>query len=835
MTDRGAVEHYDELRGEKGALRPHWQQFFGSLGPGDQGAELVRRERLLQRQVREHGITYNVYGDRGDDGGGLPRRWSLDLLPFILPQEDWRIIEAAVVQRADLLSRILADAYGEQQLLSRGLLPAALIHGSPRYLRPLRGVRPPGGHFLHLVAFDLARSPQGSWWVASQRTQAPSGLGYALENRLIVSEVFPEVFPALRVQRLASSFRLLLDTLARLAPQDADPQDGAGTVLLTPGPLNETYFEHTSLARYLGIPLVVGPDLTVRDERLFLKTLHGLRRVHTVIRRVDDAFCDPLELRADSALGVPGLVQAVRAGHVLVANALGAGLLESHAMHGFLPGICRELLGTELLVPSRDTWWCGETLAREQAFSRLETARVRPTYGGNDDPALDAAREFVALADWRARIEADPDTYTIQTHVPFSKTPGWHEGRIAPRSALVRVYAFVDAAGKWHAMPGGLTRIAQNNSRVSMQRGGSSADTWVITGDEVDSFSMLARGTRRDGAPVHRRAVSSRAAENLFWMGRYTERADNFVRFARQTLFLLRGDEPAPPQVVREMTRLAAIQGLVPGGRDWPSRRSFERTMLSSLGDPAAYSLSFHLSALLQCASGIRERLSVDHWRTMSATAERLAAALAGGGTKEGSRPGPIRAADAQEALQEVAVGIAALIGAQTDGMTRDDGWRLLTLGRQIERLSSISTVVGELVAGPATSLAAGFDFALALCDCTITYRARNQGSREIPALIDLLVRERANPRSLACCAWIIGEELDRLVAATGTDRAFAPWPQGDAPFPESAELGQENSAGELAALREFAGALRSRALQLSEWLGERYFTHSGAVRAFGI
>jgi uncharacterized circularly permuted ATP-grasp superfamily protein len=509
--------HYDELLDTDGGLRPVWRRFFAQLGMAGLG-DLGRREQMLLGQVREHGVTYNVYSDEN----GAARRWSLDLLPFIIDEPDWKIIEAAVRQRAAVLSAIMRDVYGPQTLLREGLLPPALVLGSPGYLRSLHGVAPPGGIFLHVVAFDLARGPDGRWWVLGHRSQAPSGLGYALENRLIVARLFSDNFAKLRIQRLASSYRRLLETLVRHAPRD--PGEGSGPpriVLLTPGRYNETYFEQAYLAHYLGVPLVEGGDLTVRDDRLFLKTLYGLERVHAVIRRLDDVFCDPLELRPDSALGVPGLIHAIRCGNVLIANALGAAFLESPAIHGFLPGIARRLLDEELLLPPRDSWWCGEAAARARAFATLRTARVRSTYrGAGKKPAITRGTGLLDLADVRAEIERNPDAFTIQSYLPYSKAPCWSRQALVPRSAVLRVFAIADGQGDWHVMPGGLTRIADQQDEVSMQRGGSSADTWVVTGEEVDPFTMLPDRLRADEVVSRRRIVSSRAAENLFgWAG----------------------------------------------------------------------------------------------------------------------------------------------------------------------------------------------------------------------------------------------------------------------------------------------------------------------------
>ncbi|MFZ2990620.1 circularly permuted type 2 ATP-grasp protein, partial [Ideonella sp.] len=360
-AQRGEEGHFDELLGrlnrpvEPGQARPelapNWQRFFRANGA--QGwQDLPNRAARVQRRVREDGATYNVY----DDGPESQRVWPLELLPMLISPEEWAGIERGVVQRTRLLNATLADVYGERRLLDEGLLPPSLVLGHPQYLRPLHGCTPPGGVHLHVVAFDLARGPDGHWWVLGQRTQAPSGLGYLLENRLIISQQFPEAFRDLRVQRLASAFQSLLQGLMRLSPAG----ERSRVVLLTPGPRNETYFEQVFLARYLGLTLVEGGDLTVRANRVYLKTLHGLERVHVVLRRIDDDYLDPLELRSDSALGVPGLLQALRAGEVVVANSPGAGWLESPGLAAFWPGVADRLLGEDLLLPSATSWWCGE-------------------------------------------------------------------------------------------------------------------------------------------------------------------------------------------------------------------------------------------------------------------------------------------------------------------------------------------------------------------------------------------------------------------------------------------------------------------------------------------
>ncbi|OYV01968.1 MAG: hypothetical protein CFE45_02455, partial [Burkholderiales bacterium PBB5] len=477
LTQRATPGHFDEWRGERSAPPvpgepaagpvPHWAQFFSGLGTAG-WLDLPGRLSRVQQRVRDDGATYNVYAERADGA----RAWPLELLPAILTPEDWAVIEHGVLQRARLMEATMADLYGAQTLLRDALLPASLVYAHPQYLRPLHGVAPPGGTHLHIAAFDLARTPAGGFCVLAQRLQAPSGLGYLLENRLIIGRQFHDQFAELNVQRLASTFRGLLDGLLRASPAG----ERSRIVLLTPGPLNETYFEQVFLARYLGITLVEGSDLTVRNHRLYLKTLHGLEQVHVVLRRVDDEFLDPLELRADSALGVPGLLQALRAGHVVMANAPGAGVLESPGLAAFWPAVSRRLLKEELLLPASTSWWCGE--AAVWAHERVELADfvVAPTFPGSSfSPRVAAqltAAERAALAE---RIDADPAAYTLQARMRPGETPVWTDGHLQPRAAVMRVFALADGDGGWRVLPGAMTRVAGRQALGEGLRGGAEA------------------------------------------------------------------------------------------------------------------------------------------------------------------------------------------------------------------------------------------------------------------------------------------------------------------------------------------------------------------------
>jgi len=817
--------HFDELRAADGSLREPWQQFFTHLGSGG-FPDLDRRLETIGRQVREDGITYNVYSD----AGGAPRPWSLDLLPFIISAAEWTQIEQGLAQRASLLSKIMRDIYGTQRLLTDGLLPPALVLGNPGYLRPLAGSVPAGGTFLHIMAFDLARAADGRWWVVSQRTQSPSGLGYALQNRIITRRLFPDAFREMHVQRLASSYRRLLDTLTRLSATTDESNAAPRVVLLTPGPYSETYFEHAYLARYLGIPLVEGGDLTVRDDRVFLKTLHGLQRVHAIVRRLDDDFCDPLELRPDSTLGVPGLLQAIRARQVVVANAVGSGFLESPALNGFLPAIARRFFDQELLLPSLPSWWCGERAAFEQIGDALADKVIKPTFPNTPyrpafEPVIGLDLDAGQRALLKRRIEADPDAYTVQDYLPLSQAATWQDGAIALRSAMVRVFAISDGS-RWHAMPGGLTRVAAREMQiVSMQRGGSSADTWVLTPGPVDEFSMLPAPLQPEDLVRIPRVVTSRAAENLFWMGRYAERAEFSVRLARAIIMRLSDDNEDAPAVLEAVGELAVQHGLVPDGAPSPARSAhgaavFERVLQSGLTVANGVTgVEFNLTALTSAASQIRERLSSEHWRLVVETAagfrDDCARARSGG---------EYSADEVLGVLAHLGVRLAAITGAQTDRMTRDDGWRLLAIGRHLERLGALARALRVLIECHAITHDTGFDLALELFDSTITYRSMYQSRQELPPLLDLVVMNTDNPRALACVARRLTREIQRLPAGdAGELLAHLPPPDD---WPALAELCLVEGTTHTNAIA-FAARIADAADAISNDIGGRYFSHA--------
>ncbi|RYF43026.1 MAG: A circularly permuted ATPgrasp family protein [Comamonadaceae bacterium] len=837
LAPPAAPGHYDELRGgvsapapgttgatntiaDRARLTSTWGQFFENLG-SEGFRDLNRRTVNLARQVRDNGITYNVYAD----ANGPQRPWSLDLFPLIVTPQSWQQIEAGVLQRVKLLDRVMADVYGPQQLLAGNLLPPALVQGHKGYLRPMHGVKPAGGTHLHIAAFDLARDPSGAWWVVSQRTQAPSGLGYLLENRLIISRLFPEAFSGMKVQRLAACYRALVDGLLAMSPGKGDTR----IVLLTPGPYNETYFEHAFLARYLGLTLVEGSDLTVRDQRLYLKTLQGLEPVHGILKRLDDEFLDPLELRSDSRLGVPGLLQAIRAGNVLVANAPGSAFLESTALLGFLPALSRKLLGEELLLPSLATWWCGERAAMEAVLPRLAESVIKPTYGATG-AVLGKSLSRRELDEWAGRIVREADDHTVQAYLPPSQMPTWQRERLAPRSLMLRVFAVSDGPQSWRVLPGGLTRIAGGTMEISsMQRGGSSADTWVLTDGEVDATSLLHQDQPAVEVGHRSRSATSRAAENLFWLGRYTERTENTTRLARLVLESLNGEDQSSLPLLAWLSELATDHALVlpavPPATQ--SRRVFERSLIASLaGGEDNTSVGYNLGALRNAASAVRERLSQEQWNIIVRAEQEFIR-----GCAICTEDGDFSPVEALRVLEQLSSHTAAMTGAQTDRMTRDDGWRLLSSGRHLERLGFLASALAWGFETGAVFDEGGFEALVALFDSTITFHAQYQQRHDLPALLDLLVLDRDNPRSLG---WVAQTLRGRLAKLAGSAPGEVPEIALTVPDPQHWSLEamcERDSEGQYANLLTLLQQCTAAAYQLSDDLGARYFTHSGDAR----
>ena len=749
-TYQNSAQVYDEMLAAPGTLRPHWERFIQALDAMG-GENLGKRWEHARQTIRENGVTYNVYGDPR----GVNRPWELDTIPLLMPEEEWRGLEEGLIQRARLLNLIVSDLYGRQSLLLEGHLPPALVFANPAFLRPCHGFPVPGGIYLHHLAVDLARSPDGQWWVLSDRTQAPSGTGYALENRVVLSGTFPDLFRDCQVQRLASFFRAFRETLSSIAP----PRGGRPRiVILTPGPFNETYFEHSYLARYLGFTLVQGSDLTVRENRVFVKMLEGLQPVDVILRRLDDSFCDPLELRGDSFLGVSGLVQAVKAGNVVVANALGSGLVETAAIMPFLPGLCSRFLGEPLRLPSVATWWCGQHSAQQYVSDHLEQIVIKPAFPSVAmEPVfgreLSAARRDKLVELIRQR----PYAFVGQEQVALSTAPVWANKQLQPRSIVLRAY-LVASGDSYRVMPGGLTRmsVGPDTSVVSMQQGGGSKDTWVLSSGPVDTFSLLAPPDQ----PVELRRstndLPSRVADDVFWLGRYVERAEDTARLLRTILTRLTGEARASGKT--ELTLLVQIYGCLRpsfGLTDTPKADlagELERDLFLTIFDETrAGSLRDTMQQIDRVAVSVRDRLSTDTLRILSQLGIR-------------TRPkGYVPMGDVISLLNRAIIALVAFRGIEMENITRGPGWRFLNIGRRLERSSHLTQLLRRLLVSYQPANAPLLEMLLEVADSSMTYRSRYFTTLQPEPVLDLLIADENNPRSLAFQLADLSEHFARL------------------------------------------------------------------------
>jgi uncharacterized circularly permuted ATP-grasp superfamily protein/uncharacterized alpha-E superfamily protein len=694
-------------------------------------AEFRRRAETARRLIQEQGITYNVYGD----ARGIERPWQLDPFPLMMNPQEWAGIERALTQRARLINSILADAYGPQDLVRTAWLPPALVFGQPEFMRAAHGIRPPSGTFLHFYAADLARSPDGRWWVVSDRTQIPTGAGYALANRLVTSRILSEAFRDCRVQRLAAFFREVQMGLARLTHRKSEEPR---VVVLTPGPFNETYFEQAYLARYLGYSLVEGQDLTVRDGRVYLKTLSGLEPVDVILRRVDDDFCDPLELRRNSILGVPGLVEALRSGNVAVANALGCGVMQSPAMMAFLPGLCRHVLGEELLMPSVATWWCGQKKAEEHVLSRLDHLRIRPAIRAG----VAGHPEELGSDEIARRIRFQPHLWAAQERIRYSSVPFWDGSKFVPRPLLLRVYVIASEHG-YRVMPGGLARVGfeEESINVSMQRGGSSKDVWVTSNAPVDEVTLLS-STRTGELRRVGNNLPSRLADNFFWLGRYAERADATARILRSALTRFHPEAATDPRgFIRPLLETLEEQGQLGRSETSTSAEALEAELLAAVYDQQRPgSLRALGERVEQLALFVRDRTSVDVWRALHQLGECV---------MPGDPDQPIMSQDAVGAINRMLLVVASFYGFARENMTRAQGWRFIDMGQRIERSIYLCTLLECALRSEEAENPSLLEALLDVADSTLTYRSRYNLLPNIAAVYDLVLLDETNPRSL--------------------------------------------------------------------------------------
>ena len=791
---------YDELIDPAGEVRAHWRpllEAFADLGPDG----LQRRFAAADQALASSGAFYRVY----DDAGGADRAYSLSHVPVVISADDWATISTGLKQRADLIEAILSDVYGGGDLIDSGLIPGSLVAGSPEYLRPLVGVQPRLGRHLTFYAADIGRDALGNWWVLRDRTQAPSGSGYALENRIALSSGLGEIYSGYGVERLAGYFSKARTTLSNRCEAG-----DAGVCLLSPGPLNETYFEHVYLARYLGFRLIEGQDLTVQNDRVYLRTVQGLRPVNVVVRRIDADFADPIELATRSQLGVAGLVSALRGGNVALANSLGSGLIEGGAFLSFLPALSRHILGERLAMPNVATWWCGQPAERALVLSNLDELTVASAFSqGSGLPAetavLNSNLDDDGLARLRRNIELRGVDYVGLERVHLSTTPVWTGSRLEPRPFVLRVFLVASDDG-WDVMPGGLALVGDhaNQTILTMQRGAKAADAWVLAppGAKSDTISLLPDA---DTLEIRRAsgALPSRAADNLFWFGRYLERAEMTLRIVRALSSGQIEAEAGGGPVAGALSDVLFKWGAAGNYSDVAS------TVRSALAD---FSMPASVARLLDNAhavgSIIRNRFPQDGWRAL-VDAQAVLATFNGGEEAAGS------------VVLELLRDLSVIRGIELDGMNRLAGWRFMKLGTRIERAILVCRLVRYLAPpGAGSGVLAAL---LEIDNCQITYRVRYPHGAARRPVLDLVLLDESNPRGLIYAVQTIADHARAVaqLSADGTDEDGA------------ALLGRLVSA--VAALD--IDALEAPALigvenmlmQLSDHITARYFDLSGA------
>ena len=819
---------YDEMYANKVKVLPYWERFMAALDSmGTENLELRRRE--AQRLLRENGVTYNVYGDSKN----LTRPWQLDPVPLLISSEEWVAIESGLKERAELLDLILKDIYDKQTLLKKGLLPPELVFGHEGFLHPCVGALQKQKRQLTIYSANLARGPNGRMWVLDDRAQAPSGSGYALENRTVMTRVLPDIFRQTQVHRLSGFFKSLHKGLVDIAPhKKEDPR----IVILTPGPLNETYFEHAYLAAYLGYTLVQGGDLTVRDGKVWLKSLSGLQAVDVILRRVDDSFCDPLALRSESKLGVAGLLEAVRRGNVAIANPLGSSVLENPGLMAFLPRLARYFLNDELKLPSIATWWCGQARERDFVLQHLDSLVIKPINRGFGNHAVfggslsSKEKEYL-----RSQILAKPHLFIGQEQVSFSTLPAFIDQKIEPRNAVLR--NFVVASGSdYEVMPGGLTRVARqkDNFIVSNQAGGISKDTWVLATEPDKPVSLWTQPKRNQLIDADTEALTSRAADNLFWVGRHLERTEAVTRLLRVILTKLREvfefKDPLDAECLGVLLRtFTQVTGTYPGfiKCDESFLKEPEAELISLVKDGFRRgSLTANIQAFFQAAFSIRDLWSQDTWRSVDNIHRRW---------QQRINNLELRIEQLPSHLDDLMTGIVAFTGLTSESMTREAAWLMLDSGRRLERALALISLLRSTLALRHEDILQNqvLESVLVATDSLTIYQRRYRSYIQLPLVLELLLLDEAHPRSVAYQLHELSVHISALPRCkrsgqiTAEERVILK-AYTDLKLCNVQELTQVNEEdGVYQQFEELLSNTTDLLWQLSELIAEAYFSHS--------
>jgi uncharacterized circularly permuted ATP-grasp superfamily protein/uncharacterized alpha-E superfamily protein len=777
---------YDEFAGPQGGIRDGWVGLADGLRSYG-GADLRRAQWEVARLLEDDGVTYTpgpassiTFADQSAPPLGRPPEpqplaeqlpWRLDPLPLVLQEREWSALEAGVVQRSELLDAIVADLYGAQKLLAGRHLPVPAVLDHDEYLRTMVGTAVSPSLFM--VAVDLGRDDDGRWKVMSDRTQAPSGAGYAMQNRRVVSRVMPEVYHAAHLHRLTPFFQAMRTALVDAAPARVE---NPRVVVLSPGTLSETAFDQAFLASLLGFPLVEGRDLTVRDGRVWMRVLGKLEEVDVILRRVDSIWTDPLELRPGSRLGVAGLVECVRHGTVSVVNTIGSGIVENPALMPYLPDLCERLLGQPLRLPSVETWWCGDPDSLRYVTEHLDDLVIRPTSRGRGRSVRALALSKEKREQVLAMIRATPHRFVAQQVLNLSSAPTTVDDRLVPRNVVLRSFAVRDGSS-YTAMLGGLARVSDDadesrGALVTAPGGGIAKDVWVVSEHPIIAGRPAGVRVRGEGdqlaAPVDAAAAAMvpRVLSDLFWFGRYAERAEDLLRLVLATRTVAIETDMDTTQghalevLQHAVTRVSTTYpGFLTAGRQlMPELRSLLLDRHRS--GTAAQSLS----SLSLAAQGVRDQLSDDVWMVL-ADIERASAALAANPYDQG-----LQLTDASERILS---GLLALAGIVSENMVRDAGWYMLDTGRGLERALQVLSLLQATVCAerPWDTERLVLEAVLTASESIVTFRRRYRGRDRVEAAVELLVTDVRNPRSVAYQVERILGDLRAIPNASPTAR----------------------------------------------------------------
>lgn len=819
---------YDEMFSAAGQCRQHGQRMLDELTRLGT-TELDRRFRQAEKLVQDDGVTFNTF----DEAGESSRPWNLDIVPAMFSRRDFKQLDDALVQRATLLEKVLDDLLGPQKLLREKVIPAEILLGHPGFHRAYHNLQPSNRRRLTVYAADLARSPDGRWWVTGDRVRSPSGLGFILENRIVTSRVLPGVFRAARPRRLAPFFVRLRETLREMAPRY---RENPRTVVLSRGADSPTYFEDVYLARYLGYTLAEGGDLATRNGRVMLKTLGGLLPVEVILRRVSDDDCDPVELNSASLTGVSGLVDVVRNDEVVVANALGSRLAETPALVPFLPAACRKLLGEELRLPSAATWWCGQATALTYVLENLDKLVIRSAFRVNDAPPIEASLlTQAARGELIQKLKARPSEYVAQERIVRSTVPVWLGTTIEPWHSAFRFFLTADG-DSFQTLPGGLARASPDRLSLdrSMAAGERAQDVWIESDGPEEPVSLL----RSSDVPlVLQRSgndLPSRDAENLFWLGRMVERADGAARALRTFLQQVTGDQDDETNIVQItlLRTLAALGQIEPGlavdGLKSALPELDESVPASVFSKQESLSLKSTMDGVARLVNTVRDRLSIDAWQTLNQ--------LHSDWNPSSSKLKKMDSTSLLQLVQRVINAIAQFGGLASEGMTRTQVWRFLELGRRIERVWHTATILQSSLVEVVDPEPLILEAVLQSCDSIMTYRGRYLSTLQAEAVIDLLTTDDTNPRSLIFQLNRIQTHVSKLpsagLAVLGPDERLALSLYNSVRLAEPHSLAQSED-NHRRSLDRLMQRLLDQIPKLSNAISQRYLIHAGLPRQF--